>query len=95
MGSVAGDMKSLGLAQTYTLTSEKVLLSRKNLGSADMHLLTAWLTTPAGAGVTSLAIESSRIGDEAMLGLLEALKGVSLASLDISGNMYVLSSDCV
>eukprot|EP01046_Picozoa_sp_COSAG06_P031396 COSAG06_NODE_3053_length_5914_cov_126.204643_2_plen_1719_part_00 len=77
-----------GGPKTYTLTAseDKVQLSQKNLGSADVALLTAWLQRPeVSAAAARLSLGSNpRIGDEALVQLLDALKDVSLTSLDIT-----------
>ena len=59
-------------------------LNNKNLGPADVNLISVWLATDAGAAVAHLALRSNPIGDEAMLDLLEALKDFPLISLGIS-----------
>eukprot|EP01043_Picozoa_sp_COSAG02_P024776 COSAG02_NODE_1367_length_13033_cov_31.905900_5_plen_1427_part_01 len=55
-----GDWQNGG-PQTYTLTmgEEHLDLSSKNLGPVDVTLVAAWLTTSAGAAVSSLAISGN------------------------------------
>eukprot|EP01044_Picomonas_judraskeda_P004036 COSAG03_NODE_346_length_8784_cov_37.126540_6_plen_1508_part_00 len=73
--------------KTYTLTAgeKKIDLSQKNLGSADVTLLTSWLQRPEVTGaIAHLALGSNPIGDEAMIPLLDTLKDIPLISFDIS-----------
>eukprot|EP01044_Picomonas_judraskeda_P014990 COSAG03_NODE_2456_length_2737_cov_23.434799_2_plen_157_part_00 len=60
-----GDWRNGG-PKTYTLTAgeEHLELSSKNLGSADVTLVAAWLTTSAGAALTSLALDSNAVFGE-------------------------------
>jgi hypothetical protein len=62
-------------------------LRKCRLGPGSMAKLAEYLRE-ATAALTSLALGSNPVGDEAMIGLIEALKDVSLTSLDIS------STDC-
>jgi hypothetical protein len=61
--------------KTYTLTAgeEKIQLSQKNLGSADVALLTAWLQRPeVSAALTELDVRRNKALDEAALAELRA-----------------------
>jgi hypothetical protein len=58
-------------------------ISQNKFGAMGAEFLAECLRE-ATAALTSLALGSNQVGDEAMIGLLEALKDVSLTSLDIS-----------
>jgi hypothetical protein len=62
--------------QTYTLTTgeEKIDLSQKNLGSADINLVATWLQRPeVSATLTKIDICGARIDE----GVFATLKGVA------------------
>jgi hypothetical protein len=61
--------------KTYTLTTakDKIKLSQKNLGSADVALLTAWVWRPeVSAALTELDVRGNKALDEAALVELRA-----------------------
>ena len=68
--------------KVYTLTAgEQTLdLSRKNLGPADVKLLSKWMQRPeVSAALTELNVLQNRIGDEAM----QALQRVAPSSVQL------------
>jgi Ran GTPase-activating protein (RanGAP) involved in mRNA processing and transport len=72
-------------AYTVTVGKPTIDLISKNLGSADINLLTTWIQRPqVCAAINSLALGSNPIGNEAMIQLLDVLRDVSLTSFDIS-----------
>jgi hypothetical protein len=61
--------------KTYTLTAseDKIQLSQKNLGSADVALLAAWMQRPeVSAALTEVDVRSNRGLDEAAVAALRA-----------------------
>jgi hypothetical protein len=60
--------------KTYTFTAgeETVDLSSKNLGPADVNLLTAWVVTPAGAALTEVDVRGNGGLDRAAVDALRA-----------------------
>jgi hypothetical protein len=64
---------------TLTIGEDKIDLSKKNLGSADVALVAVWLQRPeVSAAINSLALGSNTwIRDEAMVQLLDGLIDVT------------------
>jgi hypothetical protein len=82
-----GDMKD---QKTYTLTAaeDKIELSQKNLGRADVALLTAWMQRPeVSAALNEVSIAFNPIGTDGGIALRDALKTSNLKFLTI-GKMY-------
>eukprot|EP01044_Picomonas_judraskeda_P006943 COSAG03_NODE_719_length_6112_cov_89.744553_3_plen_1095_part_00 len=72
--------------KTYTLTAgeEKIDLSQKNLGSADVTLLAAWLQRPeVTAAVEAIAIGGNPITSAGGATLIETIKTSKLKTIDI------------
>jgi hypothetical protein len=80
-----GDTQSGG-PKPYTLTvgEETIDLSSKNLGSADVNLLVAWMHRPeVSAVIEALAIGANPIGTEGGNILIEAIQSSTLKTIDI------------
>eukprot|EP01043_Picozoa_sp_COSAG02_P012540 COSAG02_NODE_484_length_21389_cov_9.202583_9_plen_1163_part_00 len=70
--------------RTYTLTTgeEKIDLSQKSLGSADVALVATWLQRPeVSAVVTSINCLANKFGEDDLATLVTAIEGTSIRSL--------------
>jgi len=83
VGDGAGDWKNGG-PKTYTLTAgeESIDLSSKNLGAADVNLLTTWLQRPeVSAALNKISVRMNDIGAEGGAVLASAACEMSRARL--------------
>eukprot|EP01043_Picozoa_sp_COSAG02_P017721 COSAG02_NODE_809_length_16922_cov_11.295013_13_plen_1654_part_00 len=64
----------MGDQKTYTLTGDedKIELANKNLGPADINLISAWLATNAGAALTEVGVHRNKGLDEVAVAALRA-----------------------
>ena len=80
--------------RTYTLTvgEEKIDLSQKNLGSADVALVAAWLQRPeVSAALNEVNVAFNQIGVEGGIALRDALKTSSVKFVGV-GKMLMVKS---